>query len=308
MADLLDEARTRIEAGDPAGARPLLERAVADPARESEATVLLARAFNALGDWESGIRHGKRAVELLPEGAEARYRYAEALRVKLSSVSRMKAMLSLGDYKAAVQRAIELDPRHVGARREEIGYLTFAPTIAGGDLAKARRRIEELAGIDWRAATFCRAQLEAREGDDDAALATYAQVLDRHPDDAESRIELGLLLQRLGRYQEADAQFARLEGHPDRVRAANAIYQRGRSRVLGDWELEQAAGFFERFLETAEGLAGVPSPSHAWCRLGGVYERLARKTDARRAYERALALDPDNGEARKALKALPQSG
>ena len=95
-ADTLDEARRLIDAGEYHAARPVAEQALENPRTEAEASLLLARASNALQDYESGIRHGKRAVHLLPESAEAHYRYAESLRIKMSSVSKLRALFSVG--------------------------------------------------------------------------------------------------------------------------------------------------------------------------------------------------------------------
>jgi tetratricopeptide (TPR) repeat protein len=305
---VLDDARKLIDAGDHTAARRLLEHAISNPAHEAAGLVLLTTSCNALSDYEAGIRYGKRAVGLLPESSEAHFQYAQALRIKMSSVSKMKAMFSLGPYKKTLKRAIELDPRNVEARREEIGFLTHAPGMAGGDKQKARERIDELMRLDWRAALLARAELEAEQEQYDSAVKSYAQVLDKHPDDAEGRYELAFLLQRLERYREADEHFARLAGGSDPYFAFNALYQRGRSRIFGEYEAEQAAQFLQRFIETcADDIRGVPSKSNAYWRLGNAYEMLERTGDARRAYERAVALDGSNDQAKKALKALPSS-
>ena len=48
----------------------------------------------------------------------------------------------------------------------------------------------------------------------------------------------------------------------------------------------------------------LPSAVSAWWRTGNAWEQLGDAGAARRAYEKALALDPDNKEARKSLKSL----
>ncbi len=48
----------------------------------------------------------------------------------------------------------------------------------------------------------------------------------------------------------------------------------------------------------------APAKARAWNNLGYAYEQAARRGDARRAYERALALDPDHYKARSNLNLL----
>ncbi len=131
-----------------------------DPA----ATLARLEACNAAGDWRCGVEQGARAVALLPDSADAHYRYAVALRQKLSSISVVRAIFGAGAYKRALYRALALDPDHIDARAEEIGFLIRAPAIVGGDKHKARRRIEELCALDPPAGLLAAADVLARAG------------------------------------------------------------------------------------------------------------------------------------------------
>jgi hypothetical protein len=57
---------------------------------------------------------------------------------------------------------VELDPMHVLARQERIGFLIYAPGIAGGDLERAREEIDALRNIDGAAADEMQQQLALR--------------------------------------------------------------------------------------------------------------------------------------------------
>jgi len=307
-ADALEQARRLIDSADYNAARWTLEPALENPETEAQASLLLATTSNALQDYESGIRHGRRAVELLPESAEAHYRYAEALRIKMSRVSKLRALFSVGPYKDAFRRAIELDPKHVLARREEIGYLTYAPSIAGGDTAEARRRIDELMAIDWHTGMMCRAQVEARDENFEAALSDYAELLSRHPKDGECGMELAVLLEQLGRSEEAQGVVSRIVRTADAALAASALHLRARSRTRGPYQPEQAAELLLRFIDAlADAAEQAPARSAAYWRLGNAYKHQGRPEAAREAYEKALELDPYNAGADRALRALPAS-
>jgi tetratricopeptide (TPR) repeat protein len=295
-----------MDAGEYNAVRPAVEQALGNPQTEAQASLLLATASNALQDYESGICYGRRAVKLLPESAEAHYRYAEALRIKMSRVSKLRALFSVGAYKDAFRRAIELDPRHVLARREEIGYLTYAPSIAGGDTTEARRRIDELMTIDWHTGMMCRAQVEARNENFEAALSDYAELLSRYPADGECGMELALLLERLGRSEEAAREVSRIVRTADATLAASGLHLRARSRRRGPYQPEQAAELLLRFIEAlADAAEHRSARSAAYWRLGNAYRHQGRPETAREAYEQALELDPDNAQAGRALRGLP---
>lgn len=308
LAAELDEAGSLIEAGRYDEARQILERTVKDPAQEAQSLVLLTRISNRLEDYEQGMRSGKQAVKLLPESSVAHYEYAVALRTKLSKVSKVKAMFSLGTYKQELQRARELDPNNLAAREEEIGFLSNAPGFAGGDKARAAELIEELKALDWRRGMLMQSELQQVQGDRAGMIATHERILEKHPDDDGIRLALAVLYQNEERWADADAQLVLLLDAERPGLARVAQYQRARTRILGEYEQDEAVRILERFIEEVPaGFDGRPGKADAFWRMGNAQEQLGKRDDARRSYERALALQPEHEDARKALKALKAS-
>ncbi len=105
---------------------------------------------NALkvNDWDTALDLAEDLVDDYPQNAAAHYLLASAIRVKMQDVSQVRAMFSLGDYKEALAKAIELDPGNVDARTEEIGFYMMAPGIAGGDKELAAEKIKSLKAVD----------------------------------------------------------------------------------------------------------------------------------------------------------------
>jgi len=84
----------------------------------------------------------------------------------------------------------------------------------------------------------------------------------------------------------------------------NALYQRARTRVVGSYEQERAVEFLQEYLDNMPASPeGIPGKESAYWRMGNAYEQLGRDDDARRAYERSLAVE-ENKEARQSLKSL----
>lgn len=261
-----------------------------------------------MGDVEAGVRHGKEAVEASPTSSNAHFRYAVAVRTKMQRVSTVKAMFLIGTYKQALGRARDLDPRNLDTREEEIGFLAQAPKIAGGDLDRARALAVELAALHPRRGLKVQLEIAAGSGDPARATALFREALaGEDADNPRMRQQLAFHLLRQGQFREADVEFQLLEAAKAPHVATGALYQRARTRILGRYEPDQAIRFLELFLQrVTEDLPGQPSRSHAYWRLGNAHEQLSRMDLARDAYSRALALDPDNQDARKALKSLPR--
>ena len=301
----LDEPRALLGERKFAEAKTLLEKSASDPALRGESLVLLTHACNALEDWESGVKYGKEAVELRPEDSAAHFEYAQALRIKMTKISKIKAMMSLSTYKKELARSLELDPKNLDARDEQLAYLANAPGFAGGDKKEARVKAAELVALDWRRGKNWLANIEIADGKDDAAVPILREILGRYPDDVQVHFRLAFELQKLERWKEADAEFEKLAQSAETRIALSARYQRARTRILGKFEQQAAIDLLTAYLaELPQDAQGLPPPAGAWRRLGNAHAQLGHTEDARKAFEKSLALD-DNEDTRKDLAALP---
>jgi tetratricopeptide (TPR) repeat protein len=305
FAAIVDDAAALMDQGHFEEARPLLEKAVEDSNTETSAVLLLVQTCNELEDWEAGVDYGKRAVKLLPKSSDAHYQYAVALRTKMTSVGKARAMFTIRTYKKELKEAIRLDPKNVDAIVERIGFLINAPGVAGGDLDEAEAELAGLERLNWLLAKKMQLGIAIRREDVLAATNVSKEILKRHPDDAETRSALAFAFQQDKRFDKADAQFAQLVQNEDREVALGALYQRGRTRVLGNYELEEAISMFERYVqELGEGNPRlVPKAAAVW-RIGMAYQQLGKIDRARHSFEEALRLDPDFKEAKDSLKKL----
>ena len=303
----LERARALVESGQLDEARAVLEKTAGDPALAGESLVLLTRVAALRGDHERGVEAGKQAVELQPDSSEAHYWYAVVLRQRISQVNKLKAMTLIGDYKEELATAIRLDPNNLDAREEEIGFLLSAPGIAGGDVDKARPKIEELKGLDWRRGTLMQVAMLQGAGDTEGAIKLFGELLARFPDDHTVRLGLALTLQEAKRFKEADQQLERLHSVDDANVKLSATYQLARSRVLGRYEQQRAVTLLADYIAQLPANApGLPPPAAAYWRMGQAQEQLGQIAKARECFEKALALDPGNEQAKKSLKALPR--
>jgi tetratricopeptide (TPR) repeat protein len=89
-------------------------------------------------------------------------------------------------------------------------------------------------------------------------------------------------------------------GDPDKAKNFHAkAHLAGGTNLLDAQKPNDAVAALRRAVEAD------PSLAHAWYMLGEAYRARQHPADARAAYERCLAIDPDHGRARRALKLLP---
>ena len=223
--------------GDPAfypKAQTALDRSLQlRPEDNLPALIGMGALANARHDFAGAARWGMRAVAVSPFNPDA-YAVLTDAYTQLGQPARATAavqrMLDLspalpaltrasydleqrGDRAGArrlMQRALDnaFRPTDVGFCRYYLGELAFT----GGDLPEALRQYEAGLVADPQSTALLqgRAKVAALQGDYAAALSTYAELVSRVPN-PQYVVEYGELLAKLGRAEEAAAQFALVE-------------------------------------------------------------------------------------------------
>jgi len=306
-----------LRLGETDKARPPLERALGDSAVAAQAHNEMARLVGSRGDVDAALGHCRQAIELRPDLAEPHYqlgqflaragRTEEAARAlerfevlkKLSEeVQRLSGRVS--HYTDDVTSYLELSPlyRQQGRPDKAADALRQAgqldPDRLTIPLAMADLLIEQR--LYAEALTFSRQAL-AREPKNAVALwqvssihlaqndplqaeQSLRRLLEVDPEHARGLNDLGVLLERDGRYEEAIAALERaVAADPDFALPHNglgvAYFNRG--------DYVRAAACFERVVELA------PAYAQARLNLAEAYRRLGREAEAEaqtRAYER----------------------
>lgn len=115
-------------------------------------------------DSERAIAVMKRAIAIEPGNAEYRYALGLAYASRMSESSLLRAAMMIGPSKEVLAKAIELDPRHVGATRALVELLLDVPGVMGGDSKAAHDLIRKLWTLDPSSAAAMEAKLAARSG------------------------------------------------------------------------------------------------------------------------------------------------
>lgn len=259
---------------------------------EGELCVLLSAAHRRLRETDEALRYAERGVELLPLNGRAHHTLARALAQKMQASSKLQALMAIGGYKKSLANAIELDPSNGAARKEQILMLAFAPKPVG-DRARAIELARAFIEQDPVLGSECLARALAMGDDQEAALQLLRDAIAENPAVDDLRWVLGTLLERAELRDEADAEYALLlTGTPGET-YYQALFQRAKMRVEGDYELEVALECLDRYLAEDPYWEWAPRASRALELRGRALEGLDRKAEALAAFEAALELDPD---------------
>jgi tetratricopeptide (TPR) repeat protein len=199
---------------------------------------------------------------------------------------------------AALRKAIELDKNNVDAL-EKLGKVQVQKGSSDQALALYLQSIKD----NPREVTFyiLSGELYEAKKDWDHAKSMYQQALSISPDHPLASNNLAyVILQQGGNVDVAMglAQTAR-RGMPDSPNAADtlgwAFYQKG--------IYQSAINQFQEALRLGEKL-GAPDDADIHLHLGLAYQKANQNALARQQLEKAVKIDPNNADARKALSEL----
>lgn len=251
-------------------------------------------------------RRAEDAIEAAPDCVLSHLAMLRVLQERLEDANGLSALGLSRRYRRAVADTLEIDRDNVEARIAEIRYLIYAPGVAGGDRDQAAERIQSLSGIDALAGARMGLDLARANGEDEALITALEALIPLREDAADLRSELAYRLITTQQYDRAEAGLVSWPEGDVQVEADRA-YFRGALRILGGFDLEAAEPLLTQALEAERDEAAAGGQTRAasiWGLIGGAREALEDLDGARQAYDRALAINPDNSRALEGLERL----
>ena len=247
----------------------------------------------AVGAFDSAVEAADAAMALAPDRSEVQVIYGQAY---LSHARSQPAFGSLGKVKAgraALERAIALDPDNLEARRTLMQFLLQAPGFIGGSRKGAAAQAGEIERRDRVEGVLARLEIALASDDESDLAGLFAEVTPMMggTGDPGARVMGEYLRAAAGlrdRKRREALTAAVYRAHPGRPVAA---YHRARLWVIERKEPAAAERLLLGYLRGVGPRSGSASPAGAHQRLGQLYARTDRDEEARRRFRLAGSLD-----------------
>jgi tetratricopeptide (TPR) repeat protein len=296
-------AEVLLDQGRPQEAVELLEGLLKSRPRLMAASVFLGQAYLRLQQYDKARQHLETGVALGPDYPNAYFGLATAC-ARLGDQAKAKEYMQ--KYKELQAQA---EQRHRDALKNtsDVGHVIDVVArahtgaskvyIAHGDYHAAERclrRAGEVNANDLESRVLL-AWLHEQQGRADDALAILAELRQQAPDDLGTQMSLGEAYARLGRAQEAEAAYRRaIELAPQQAGGYAAL---AHFYLQANRKTDQARTLAEKAVEVE------PVAAHYFL-LCLARSRNGDTAGAASAIDRAVALDPDNGNYRKLARTL----
>jgi len=316
-----------VEAGHFKRALPLVEQRYKANPKDPEALWLLSLLKQEFHDLNASLDLAEKALAANPKEPRYHVRVAEAAGESAEKGNPLH-QLSMGRrFKKEIDAALALDPNDVEALQPLIEYYLQAPSIMGGDKAKAHAIPAQITRVDPVEGYFAQVRLASFDRQPGRFEELYRKAVEARPASVDARVGLANYLASGGvkKFDEA-AQHAReaIRIDPDRVGGHTALaailveqakwreldealaaaekaipdnlapYFSAAARCLArDVELPRAEGYLRKYL-SQEPEPNMASPARAHLLLGRVLNKQGRKSEAIAEFQTAVRLDPES--------------
>ena len=245
-------------------AKSFFEDVLDENEQDAEAWYWLGRTNLGLRDHDEALDCFDEAIDLDENNAEYHFQRGNALGIKTQNSMVIKQAWLAPKVLKAFEKAIELDPTHIGGHVGAANFYLQAPGIMGGDLEKAKEQAKILLELD---------EFQGRM----LLIAIYQK---------EDKVDL------------AEKEFENFDlAHIDST-GNYGFYNASGYFFLRHKKYEKAIAMFKKQVEMA------PDQANPYDSLGDGYKAAGKYNLAREAYQKALEIDPDFEAPKKNLEEL----
>ena len=143
-----------------------------------------------------------------------------------------------------------------------------------------------------------------RKKETDRAVELLLAGIKEYPEENGFHVALADIYAEQKRFDAADAEYeAARRGEKDKS-YYRSLYSQARMRIQNQFEPARAVELLDEYIADEPESDTMQTVAHACWRKGNALEQLARRQDARQAYEESIRRDPSLELARKALQEL----
>jgi tetratricopeptide (TPR) repeat protein len=282
-------------------ARKLLTPIGDDSKEYAQAQYWLGRITFDEKKYDDAADFFEEAIDANDKVADYHYWYGAAMGSEAQGAGMMRKGFLAPKIRSAFEKTVELDPKNMDAMYGLVQYYLQAPSIVGGDKAKALEMANRMKTVDKARGHIQVANVYLADKKTDLAEKEYQALLKLDPEKWDYQLALGNFYIATKQYQKAFDQYEnRLKKEPTDMRAQ---YQLGKVAAVSGLQLDRGEACLKAYLTWKPG-PDDPKPANAQHRLGMVYEKKGNKVEAKKCYETAVKLDPNLKEAQELLAKL----
>lgn len=140
----LDTGKKLYLQGNSVQAQKVFEKIIITNPNHLEANEYLGDIFGQYKSWDKAIFYYKKIKKLKPTEADYFYKYGGALGMKAKETNKFKALGMIDEVEASFEKAIQLNPNHIEARKALVEFYLQLPVIVGGSERKATKYANEI--------------------------------------------------------------------------------------------------------------------------------------------------------------------
>jgi tetratricopeptide (TPR) repeat protein len=270
---------------------------------DAHAYNLMARVYLQLEHWDEAIRAAEKSVALAPQAGEHHQWLARAYGQKAEVAGPVHAFNLVRKVKSEFEKAVALDPagKNLSARSDLAEFYIEAPSVMGGDKAKARDLAEFVMKQDAGLGHYILARLEEKQNAKNHAEREYKAALEASGNLARYWVSLASFYHRVGRLEDMEAAVkkslgARREESISLFDGASLLLSAGRN-------FPGAIHMLRQYLTLDDPAEDGPAfQAHYF--LGQLLEKQGDQKGAAAEYRAALALATEYRPAQEALSRL----
>ena len=299
----IEDGKRLLEQKDYKAAKTVFEELAESDSKNHEAFYYLGRSLFELEDYKKSVKALEKSIKIHPSSSDYLVWLGNALGYRAREVNKLSMIRIAGKMKKSYQKAVELDPTNIDARLGVMQYLLAAPAIAGGSKDKAKEQAQEIMKLDKNRGYEALLLVYANEGNLDELEKQALEAIAFNEKNVTFKVYLSYAYHTRSEYDKA-FEFCEktLIELPDK---APFLFQIGRISALSGERLDRGIECLEMYLNSElETTSITPGKHFAYWTMGSIYEHKNDIESAKIAYERALKINPNFEEAKKALKKI----
>jgi tetratricopeptide (TPR) repeat protein len=205
-------------------AQVLLERTVHTDPRNAEAWYLMGKLQKITRNLPKALDCADKAIQIDPSKANYHVLRGNTLGDLANQANMIRAMGLAKDGRAALERAVQLEPRNRAAIFALFSWYLNVPALGGGSVDKAKALAEQTQGADPSRGHYMKGQILQKQKNPGAAQAEYRLAVNADPQYSEAYNGLGYVELEMKQVDLAMAHFRKqVELDPDKANSYDSL-------------------------------------------------------------------------------------